>query len=320
MAQQTVINGDCSALRFSRVRSLALRASRLEADSPAPSNHDQEFRLRGYVGTVILQPVELPLYDPRGVRSVINNYEPWKDATDGRGGVSGWISSRKAKGIIPFHSFIEQRILTSLELNPLVVEIRAQYPEFDQEKWALAKQKVELMRRTIPDFHGKVRAQLVISVDCVATLALPGNQELLYHTISGKPAELLQSPKVIRRHEKEKTLRARWNSSFEIMTDMTFSKQEHRNNVRILRWLGKIRDVHEYSQIAAEFAAKLKTTKVKSSVNHVLATIGNRLKFTLSECYRYFAVAHYCGHLRWDHKYPLRPKEEFRLAVPPYRY
>lgn len=320
MARPKLINGDCSALPFSRARSSTLRTSRLTTESLAEPISDQEFQLRGYVGTVILQPVELPLYDPRGVRSVTNKYEYWKDAIDGRGGVSGWMFSRKANGIVPFHSFIEQRIHTSLELNPLVVEIRAQYPEFDQEKWALAKHKAELMRRIIPDFHGKVPAQLVITVDCVATLALPGKPELLYHTISGKPAALLQLPKVIRRHEKEKALRARWNSTFEIMTDMTFSEQEHRNNVRILRWLSKIRDVHEHTHTAAEFAARLKKTKAKDSVNQVLARIGNRMNLTRSECYRYFAVAHYCGYLRWDHKFPLRPNTEFRLAIPPYRY
>jgi hypothetical protein len=320
MARPTLINGDCSALPFSRAKSLALRTSRLTPEPLTAPISDQEFQLRGYVGTAILQPVELPLYDPRGVRSVTNKYEYWKEAIDGRGGVSGWMFSRKANGIIPFHSFIEQRIHTSLELNPLVVEIRAQYPEFDQEKWALAKQRAELMHRTIPDFHGKVPAQLVITVDCVATLALPGKQELLYHTISGKPAALLQLPKVIRRHEKEKVLRARWNSTFEIMTDMTFSEQEHRNNVRILRWLSRIRDVHAHTHTAAEFAAKLKRTKAKDCVNQVLATIGNRMNLTRSECYLYFAVAHYCGYLRWDHKFPLRPNKEFRLAVPPYCY
>jgi len=262
----------------------------------------------------------LPLYDPRGVRSVTNDYEPWKTATDGRGGVSGHIFSRKANGVIPFHSFIEQRILTSLELNPLVVEIRVQYPEFDQEKWALAKQKAELMRRTIPDFHGQVAARLIITVDCVATLALPDEQELLYHTISGKPKALLQQPNVIRRHEKEKTWRARWNSTFEIMTDLTFSGQEHGNNVRLLRWLGRIHDVHEHSAFAAEFALALKNTEMKDSVNRVLTMIGESMGLTRGKSYQNFALAHYCGHLRWDHKYALLPNSQFRLATPPYRY
>lgn len=320
MAQQTLINGDCSALRFSRARSLDLRGSKL---SPAPQDNvstSDEFRLRGYVGTAILLAVELPQFDPRGVRSVTNHYTPWKTATDGRGGVSGHMFSRKANGVIPFHSFIEQRIHTHLELNPLVVEIRAQYPEFDQNRWGAAKMQAELMRRLTPDSHGLMAANQIISLDCVATLALPGTKELLYHAISGKPDSLLLKPSVIRRHEKERMLRARWNSTFEIMTDLTFSLQEHRNNVRILRYMPRITDVHAHSAIAAKFAADLRRTSTKGSVNRVLTLIGTRMGLTRGQCYQYFAVAHYCGYLRWDHSFELRPNRQFKLATPPYRY
>lgn len=296
MARQTrVIFGDTTALRFENPHLKARKEARSTfAYLPGGANVPA-FKLRQLGGSPILEwPAVLPDIDPRGHPSVRNGYQPWKNAKASRVGLPGYIFSRKGGGKVPHHSDLEKRVIVALEFCPYVVEIRVQYPEWDEERLA-----------RIVNRGGRVSRTEVMTLDIMATLKIPGCSEPIYHAISVKPEALLDRPGNQRRHSKERHTVYCWDATHEVMTDQTISYEEHGNNLQLLAYMQDVEKIEELAAPAEAFALVLRRTRIRGSLDRVIKLVAHRFGWDLHTGYRMFAVAHFLGHLVWNHDHRL---------------
>jgi hypothetical protein len=320
--------GDCSHLPFSRAEGARFRGqavaegtrsilnpqwslpvdkvelpkeiSPLEYDPDDPAS----LRLRLLGGHPILEwPIVLPDTDPRGVLSA-GEFECWKKASDSRIGVAGYHHSFKGMGKVACHSWLEARLLTYFEMNPFVVEIRTQYPQWDRAEFL----EYCRSRSRYPD--NRLR-----TIDFMLRLCLPGIPYHIYHGVSAKPDAKLTDPKVISRHQKEAGGLWEWGGTHEHMTELTVPEQETKNYERMLTYMGQrsAEDIRRFAKPASDLARRLKSSKAKGPMDRVVGMVGNRDGWTLNEAYMLMAIAFFLGHLRWDHKYEFLPLEQMHL-------
>jgi hypothetical protein len=323
------IIGDCSHLPGSRAEGERLRGLAVaEGNRMAPTSkwslpvkmvelpeeitplhYDPDdpasIRLRLMGGHPVLDwPIALPETDPRGVLSA-DSFECWKKASESRKGIAGYHYSFKGRGKVACHSWLEARLLRWFEMLPFVVEIRTQYPQWNRAEF------LEYCRAGCRYPENKLR-----TIDFMLRLCLPGLPYHIYHGVSVKPDAKLLDPKVIRRHEKEAAGLWEWGGTHEVMTELTVPEQETTNYERLLSYMGKAsaEEIRLLAAPAADFGRALYKTDAKGPMDRVVGMVGKRRQgWTLKESYRALGVAFFLGHLRWDHKYPVRPLEEMFL-------
>ncbi|MFC0167608.1 hypothetical protein ACFFKC_05900 [Pseudoduganella danionis] len=297
MAQRSrVIFGDTTGLQFENPKLKTAKRTRplVEYLSSDDENTPVQ-RLRNLGGETVLEwPPVVPDFDPRGHRSVRNNYRPGKNAKASKTGLPGYVYSHKAAGNVPFHSNLEERLIIALELCPYVVEIRVQYPEWDEAR---------LVR--IVEQGGRMSKSEIMTLDIVATLKLPGCAEPKYHVISGKPSSLVEKPENQRRHSRERDAVCSWDATHEVMTELTVSYSEHGSNLLLLAFMRDVKNIEDWTDSAKAFANALKRTRIRGSLDRVLNIVSRRFNWDINTGYRIFSIAHFLGYLAWDHNYKL---------------
>lgn len=268
---------------------------------PQPRNQSG-FYLSNLTGHPLLAwPPELPRHDVRGNPSV-PEFEPWKKAQDSRIGIAGNYFSFKGGGRVPCHSSLEQVHLSCFEMNPFIVEIRAQYPEWSRSQYLQMKgNQVRMPKHSL------------MSIDFMLTIKIPGRLGLHYHGVSTKPYELLRDPAVERRHAREKAMLAEWGCSHEIMTEHTFTTKEVRNNQRLLQFMLHTEDISTHRDEAAVLSAQLAGDNVPGSCDSKIELVAQRFGWTRDKGYRVFAIANFLGYLAIDHAYELLPEKPLHL-------
>lgn len=270
----------------------------------APARQAGNFYLADLAGGAILSwPPELPIYDLRG-HPRAKYFESWKRAQDSKVGIAGNYYSVKGSGKVPCHSSLEHGHLSCFEMNPAVVEIRTQYPEWQSSLYTeLKTANVRMPKRG------------VMTIDFMLTLQVPGASGFRYHGISTKPAQLLAEPATIRRHKREAALLAEWGCTHEIMTEHNYSRREITNNRRLLQYMLHVEDISEYKDIAIFFSQLIFRDAVHRSADAKIGMIAHQCDVSLNEGYRIFAIANFLGYLTLDHRYELLPNKPLRLLA-----
>ncbi|MEX3984059.1 hypothetical protein AB4Y45_34415 [Paraburkholderia sp. EG287A] len=325
------LNGDCSHLSFSRARGKVLRgiavASGLRQTKwypwsmsvAIPKNFAlDEYRveedalsdegfLRRLTGWPILQwPIALPETDPRGVQSA-PKFECWKKASDSRVGVAGYYFSFKAGGQVACHSHLEARLLAYFEMCPFVVEIRAQYPQWNREAFLAYCREGRMFPRNE-----------LATVDFMLTLCIPGVPYLIYHAVSGKPYEHLLHPKVKARHERERNSAAEWCATHEVMTERSVTDLEYWNSLRMLSHMQHVApdEIGDLAGDARLFAHDLLATKASGNAERVVHMLGKRRGWNKDNSFRMLAIALFLGHLKWDARFSYEIAQPLNFARP----
>ncbi|BCL96047.1 hypothetical protein MAFF211491_04990 [Ralstonia solanacearum] len=297
--------GDCSHLPYSRGDAQRIRVATEESVRKVPFNPDEpaSLRLRHLAGRPVLDwPPTLSQYDPRGLERAAE-FECWKKASDSKVGIAGSYFSFKAGGRTACHSALEARLLRYFDMCPFVVEIRTQYPSWSREKFLRCLAQGRRMPKN-----------MVMTIDFMLTLRIPGYPFALYHGVSGKPAALLSEEKVSRRHGRESGELWQWSATHEVMTELTIPDQEHVNNRRLHAFMLHADCIERHAQHARSLADTLEATKACGPLDRVLSMVGKRFGHDRKTSYRLFAIAHFLGHLVWDHRFPLSPLQPMMLV------
>lgn len=292
----TIIAGDCSHLPFSRgeVERLRARNDEVEKKIPFDPEHPELLELRKLAGNPILAwPPQLPPRDPRGVESAVT-FECWKKASASRVGIAGSYFSLKAGGRVACHSHLEARLLRYFEMCPFVVEIRTQYPSWEREKYLWYSAQGRRMPKNA-----------VMTIDFMLTLQIPGYPFRRYHGVSGKPASLVELPRVKGRHGREVGQLWSWGGTHEVMTEETMTDIEFNNYRRLFSYMYRTTDIRAHAPATADFARALMSTTVTEKLDRAIRMISNRRKYSPMFGYRLFGLANFLGYLRWDHRYSI---------------
>ncbi|WP_332852687.1 hypothetical protein [Duganella sp. S19_KUP01_CR8] len=246
-------------------------------------------------GAVLEWPRELPDIDPRGHYSA-PRFEHWKKAQESRIGIAGNYPSFKGRGLVPCHSALERRHLSYFEMNPHIVEIRAQYPEWDRNSYRLH----ESLGLNMPK-------RGLITIDFVLTLKIPGEAALRYHAVSSKPHGQLTDPAVQRRHQREFDLLSRWGCTHQIMTEHSITRRHGTNCNRLFDYMRYVDDIGVLRDSALHMANSLLSQKTRGTCDQRIKAAAEKIGLSLNEGYRVFAVANFLGYLEVDHKYEILP-------------
>lgn len=252
-------------------------------------------------GSVLEWPQKLPDFDPRGHHSA-PRFEHWKKAQDSRIGIAGNYPSFKGCGLVPCHSALERTHLSYFEMNPHVVEIRAQYPEWDRNSYRLH----ESLGLNMPK-------RGLITIDFVLTLKIPGESTLRYHAVSSKPYGKLTDPAVQRRHQREFDLLSRWGCTHQIMTEHSVSRRQAINCHRLFEYMRYVDDISALRESAQLMAKALLSQKMIGTCDQRISAAAEGTGFSLNEGYRAFGVANFLGYLEVDHRYEILPDHQLVL-------
>ncbi|PLY59582.1 hypothetical protein HBH1_02092 [Herbaspirillum sp. BH-1] len=278
------------------------RTGKLKYERPyvRPKN-ESNFYLDDLTGHPILSwPPELPECDPRGNASA-PAFDPWKKATDSTEGIAGNDFSFKAGGrIVPFHSYVEAKIFSCLEMNPFVVEIRPQYPEWDAAK--LFKRAAE---------GKKMLKTSILTIDFMLTLKYPDDPKLYYHAISCKPYDLVAG--AAKRHLKEFTYVNMWRCTHEIMTEFTYTEQQSVNCRRLMQYMRYVQDISSHKENAARLALSLARQSHGATTDQRIDQACAQHSWHRDEGYRYFGIAAFLGYVIPNHDFELWPTKPLHL-------
>ncbi|WP_233578548.1 TnsA endonuclease N-terminal domain-containing protein [Aquitalea sp. FJL05] len=296
---------DCSHLPYTPDDAKRiLRTGKLDyvESFPRPENATG-FYLADLVGKPILSwPPELPKHDPRGHPST-PKFEAWKKAQDSKIGIAGNYFGFKGGGLTPNHSGLEERCLYHFGMNPFVVEVRAQYPEWERGMYQECK-----------EMNLRMPKRGVITIDFLLTLKMPGGSGFHYHAISVKPYEKLKQLSVQKRHLREVELLHWWGCTHEIMNEHSISIREHINNRRLFEYMKMVNDVSAYQEVASNMATiLLSETKFEICDQRVSAAAGY-LGLGRDAGYRIFAIANFLGYLTLDHEHEILPDKPLVLV------
>jgi hypothetical protein len=271
---------------------------------PRPEN-ETGFYLADLLGEPILSwPPDLPKFDPRGNPSAAE-FESWKKAQDSKIGIAGNYYSFKGCGRVPCHSGLEERHLGCFEMNPFVVEIRGQYPEWDRSVyWKYKNMGMRMPKRSL------------MTIDFVLTLNIPGRAGLHYHAVSIKPHELLLEPSVQRRHKREAALLREWRCTHEVMTEHSITVNQAINNRRLFEYMRCTKNIAAYRTAASDMAVALLNDVVLRTCDRKIEIVASRAGWSLDEGYRIFAIANFLGYLAINHKHELLPDKPLYLLQP----
>lgn len=268
---------------------------------PQPRN-PTGFNLEDQLGRPILtSDIIVPARDRRGNPSAAT-YESWRKANHSRVGIPSNTYSIKGHGVVACLSDLERRLLSYCEMNPLVVEIRSQYPEWDRNK---SHQRVASDERLLETE--------VMTIDFVLTLQIPSSRKVRYHAISCKPYTALCDDEVIRRHEREIERLSLWNCTHQIITEHSFTSIQDRNNQRLLQYMLHSGNVYLYADDAYQLAKTLRYANAEGDYDHVLTWAGKRNGWCRDEGYRLFGIAHFLGYMVCDHSHELLPETPVKL-------
>lgn len=288
---------DCSNLPYSRARAGLILAPSPKAEAIPALDFDNitTLKIRELTGQPILKwPIQIPDVDPRGV-PLGPDFKCWKEARDGKTGVSANWYSIKSGRYQPCHSHLESKLRAYFEMSPFVVACRTQYPSWDKDEY----QRYSSSNMSFP-------TNKVMTIDFMLTLSIPGIPFFLHHGVSGKPRGQIDLKPTKARHEREVDSLWKWGGTHEVCDEFTIQECEYSNYILLRSWL-LWTDIEARMGDAELLAQALKKTKAQGSLDRILSMVGKRFGHSLNVTYRIFSVAVFLGHLRLNHRYALRP-------------
>lgn len=204
--------------------------------------------------------------------------------------------------MVPCHSNLEYAHLICFEMNPFVVEIRNQYPEWNRAKYLELK-----------EIGARMPKKSLITIDFVLTLKIPGRTGFHYHGISTKPYSLLSQKSVKQRHEREEKMLAEWGCTHEIMTEYTFTENEVINNQRLAQYMLHTANIEEHEGEAEALAEVLQQSTEKQSYDFKMENMAEIFGWTRDKAYKILAIANFLGIISIDHEDEIFPEAPFRL-------
>ncbi|WP_316679435.1 PDDEXK family nuclease [Ralstonia chuxiongensis] len=154
---------------------------------------------------------------------------------------------------------------------------------------------------------------MVMTIDFMLALRIPGYPSVIYHGVSAKPSALVAEEKVVRRHNREAGALWTWAATHEVMTELTVSQQECANYRRLHAFMLHTDRIENYARDAQMLALALSGTTARGTLDRVLGMVGKRLGYDRRTAYRLFGVANFLGHLSWDHRFSVSPREPMML-------
>ncbi|OXI43815.1 hypothetical protein CFB84_19945 [Burkholderia aenigmatica] len=193
------------------------------------------------------------------------------------------------------------RALLALNFNPYVVDIRDQYPVYDQEAYNRAK--LDDMRMPINS---------VMTYDIVLTLVLPPDYRVHYHGVSIKDAgdELTQKDWDRQEREHAKFLERGW--TWELLRGDQFTKRAFGNYALMKTWIANV-DVWNHYEEAAILAARIKTRSQRGTLDDILNRHARHMGVSCDHAFELFSTAASFGHLYIDHSEDLRVDKPLHL-------
>jgi len=266
---------------------------------PSHPENPTGFNLETQLGRFVLSSKNsVPEFDPRGHPSA-ESYEAWRKANHSRIGIPSNTYSIKGRGMVACLSDLERRFLSYCEMNPMVLEIRSQYPEWDRKKSASALASDEKLLETD-----------IMTIDFVLTLQSSHTNKVRYHAVSCKTYKELYLPKTIRRHAREVEFLRLWGCTHQIVTEFFFSKYQDVNNQRLLQFMLHTKNIYELIPAAYKFASLIRRAKGSGSLDELIAWAAKQLGLALDAGYTLLGVAHYVGFMVCDHSKELLPETQ----------
>ncbi|WP_157381753.1 hypothetical protein [Burkholderia ubonensis] len=241
--------------------------------------------------------IELPQRDEFGVFHGAN-YKPILDASEINMATRSSFMGVKHLRTHEALSDNEKRAIYAFNFNPYVVDIREQYPFYDQGVYNRARLRGENMLRAD-----------IMPVDLVLTLVLPPNNRLHYHVVSVKDAKAsLDKEAWHEQHRERDASRARcW--TWQMLRGDRFSSRAWGNHAHMQTWIANV-NVWPHQDDAAEFAAQLISHSRRGTLGDILRRRARCLGITSHWASELFAIAVCFGYLYVDHS------EELRLDKP----
>lgn len=240
---------------------------------------------------------ELPQRDAFGVFHG-ERYVPILEASDINMATRSTFSGVKHRRTHEALSGNEMRAIYAFNFNPYVVDIREQYPFYEQGAYNRARLRGEKMRRSD-----------IMTVDIVLTLALPPDNRLHYHVVSLKDANAHLDKAVWheQRRERDESRARGW--TWQLLRGDRFSRRAWGNHAVMQTWIANV-DVWPHQDEAAEFAVHLLSRSRRGTLGDILRRRARYLGITSHWATELFAIAACFGYLYVDHS------EELRLDKP----
>lgn len=244
--------------------------------------------------------VALPFRDAFGVPHG-DRYMPMRDASDIN------LATRASFGALKFRrahqalALNEMRPLYAFSFNPYVIDIRDQYPIYDQKKYNEAR-----MCGT------SISSEDVMTLDIILTLVLPPDYRLHYHAVSIKDGtnELDAATRKRLQREQKKVEDRGW--TYELLRGNQFDVLAWGNHAVMKTWITNV-DVWRHYDQAFIFARRLLSHSTRGTLDDVMTRHARHLGMSLNWCYELFAVAVCFGFLYPNHREPLRTDKQLNL-------
>ncbi|CAJ0781377.1 MULTISPECIES: TnsA endonuclease N-terminal domain-containing protein [Ralstonia] len=244
--------------------------------------------------------VALPARDAYGVPHG-RRYVPLRDAADISWATRASFNAIKFRRTHQALSLNEMRPLFAFGFNPYVVDIRDQYPVYDQEDYNRAKRRGKRMP-----------ISAVQTYDIVLTLTLPPDNRLHYHGVSIKDARDQLTEQDWKRQEREREQSAKRGWTWELLRGDQFSKLMWGNHALMRTWIVNI-DVWEAYDEALVLAERVKTHSQNGTLDSILSRHSRCLQMPINRAFELFAIANCFGFLRLDPSHPLRVDHPLHL-------
>ncbi|WP_155770750.1 TnsA endonuclease N-terminal domain-containing protein [Burkholderia multivorans] len=244
--------------------------------------------------------IALPSRDAFGIPHGIA-YAPFRKASDISLATRASFGGIKIRRVHEALSLNELRAMLAFNFNPYVVDIRDQYPVYDQEDYNRAKRNG--MRMPI---------NRVMTYDIVLTVVLPPDCRLHYHGISIKDAgdELTQAD--WNRQKREQDIFRERNWTWELLRGNQFTRRAYGNHSLMKTWIANV-DVWNHYEEAVILAARLKTRSQRGTLDDILNRHARHMGISCNHAFELFSTAVSFGHLYIDHSKDLRVDKPLHL-------
>ncbi|MFP6560822.1 hypothetical protein WJ542_21350 [Paraburkholderia sp. B3] len=229
-------------------------------------------------------------------------YVPMHDASEMGIATTASFGALKFRRAHQARALNEMRPLYAFSFNPYVIDIRDQYPVYDQQTYNRARSE----GRSMSVFE-------LMTLDIVLTLVLPPDYRLHYHTVSIKDGteEFDQATKERLRREEAEIVARGW--TYELLRGDQFDVLAWGNHALMKTWVANL-DVWQRYDDAFRFACRLLTRSSRGTLDDILNRHARHLGISLNRAYELFAVAVCFGFLYPDHREPLRTDKPLHLV------
>jgi hypothetical protein len=237
--------------------------------------------------------VVLPRRDAYGVFHGAR-YRPVCDPADINLATRATFGGVKAQRVHEARSLNEMRAILAFSFNPYVIDIREQYPVYEQKAYNRARIAATRMPKV-----------QVMRYDIVLTLVLPPDYRIHYHGVSIKDAADELDPNTTKRHQHECANFGARGWTWELLLGDRFTKRAYGNHALMQTWIANV-DVWSHYDEARALAARVRTRSLHGTLRDILDRHARHLGMPLGHAFELFAVAVCFGFLWIDHSEYLR--------------